>query len=250
MKLSEYLRGKDTKLSQDEVLAMVQSAGYGNQNAFSNVQVGAKTVSADGKTDTVNLVAGSNVQITADPVSDTITISATDNDNNTWRPMIDHVSASNTDKVVTSKAIHQALQGRASSSHSHSWPDIASKPKKFPPSSHSHPLNELEEVKDYIEAVGAPPQVVKQSNFTAECYQCYLVNTSTKTIKITPPAPAPRRVFWIVDLAGSFHQRPVEVVAAGDNKVMGQSTGSFVLDVQFAFVKFVAIADEGWRIAG
>ena len=49
-----------------------------NQNAFSNVKVGSTTVAADGKTDTLELVAGSNVTITPDATNDKITIAATD----------------------------------------------------------------------------------------------------------------------------------------------------------------------------
>lgn len=49
-----------------------------NQNAFSNVKVGSTTVEADTKTDTLELVAGSNVTITPDATNDKITIAATD----------------------------------------------------------------------------------------------------------------------------------------------------------------------------
>ena len=49
-----------------------------NQNAFSNVTVGSTTIAADGKTDTLTLVAGSNVTLTPDATNDKITIAATD----------------------------------------------------------------------------------------------------------------------------------------------------------------------------
>lgn len=49
-----------------------------NQNAFSNVKVGSTTVAADTKTDTLELVAGSNVTLTPDATNDKVTISATD----------------------------------------------------------------------------------------------------------------------------------------------------------------------------
>lgn len=50
-----------------------------NQNAFSNVVVsGQTTVAADSKTDTLTLIAGTNVTITTDAVNDSITISAND----------------------------------------------------------------------------------------------------------------------------------------------------------------------------
>lgn len=49
-----------------------------NQNAFSNVTVGSTTIAADSTTDTLTLVAGSNVTITPDATKDQITITATD----------------------------------------------------------------------------------------------------------------------------------------------------------------------------
>lgn len=49
-----------------------------NQNAFSNIVVGSTIISADSKTDSLSLVAGSNVSITTDGTNDKITISATD----------------------------------------------------------------------------------------------------------------------------------------------------------------------------
>jgi hypothetical protein len=48
-----------------------------NQNAFSSVAVaGQTTVEADGKTDTLTLVAGTNITITTDSATDSVTISA------------------------------------------------------------------------------------------------------------------------------------------------------------------------------
>ena len=55
----------------------VASGAEVNQNAFSNVKVGSTTVAADAKTDTLELVAGSNVTITPDATNDKITIAAT-----------------------------------------------------------------------------------------------------------------------------------------------------------------------------
>ena len=49
-----------------------------NQNAFSNVKVGSTTLSADTKTDTVELV-GSNVTLTPDATNDKVTIGITKN---------------------------------------------------------------------------------------------------------------------------------------------------------------------------
>ncbi len=51
-------------------------SSYVNQNAFSNVKVGSTTVAADTTTDTLELVAGSNVTITPDATNDKITIAS------------------------------------------------------------------------------------------------------------------------------------------------------------------------------
>lgn len=56
----------------------IASGAEVNQNAFSNVKIGSTTVAADGKTDTLELVAGTNVTITPDATNDKITIAATD----------------------------------------------------------------------------------------------------------------------------------------------------------------------------
>lgn len=49
-----------------------------NQNAFSNVVIGSTTIAADAKTDTLTVVAGSNITLTPDATNDKITIAATD----------------------------------------------------------------------------------------------------------------------------------------------------------------------------
>lgn len=54
----------------------VESGAEVNQNAFSNVKVGSTTISADTKTDTLELVAGSNVTLTPDATNDKVTINA------------------------------------------------------------------------------------------------------------------------------------------------------------------------------
>ena len=52
-----------------------------NQNAFSNVKVGSTTISADNKTDTLELVAGTNVTLTPDATNDKVTITTNDTKN-------------------------------------------------------------------------------------------------------------------------------------------------------------------------
>jgi hypothetical protein len=57
--------------------AHAPSNAQANQNAFSNIKVGDVTVAADTTTDTLTLVAGSNVTLTPSAANDSITISAT-----------------------------------------------------------------------------------------------------------------------------------------------------------------------------
>ena len=49
-----------------------------NQNAFSNITVGTTTIAADTATDTLTIVAGSNITLTPDATNDKLTIAATD----------------------------------------------------------------------------------------------------------------------------------------------------------------------------
>lgn len=56
----------------------IASGAEVNQNAFSNVKIGSTTIAADGKTDTLELVAGTNVTLTPDASGDKVTFSATD----------------------------------------------------------------------------------------------------------------------------------------------------------------------------
>ena len=69
---NNYTTTEKTKLSG------IASGAEVNQNAFSNITVGSTTISADTKTDTLTLVAGTNVTLTPDATNDKVTISATD----------------------------------------------------------------------------------------------------------------------------------------------------------------------------
>lgn len=56
----------------------IQSGAEVNQNAFSALKVGATTIYADQKSDTLELVAGNNITLTPNANDDSLTISATD----------------------------------------------------------------------------------------------------------------------------------------------------------------------------
>ena|GEM_PF-3672981 len=68
-----------------------------NQSAFSNVAVGSVTIAADRKTDTLTLVAGSNVTLTPDATNDKVTFSAKDTTYSAATPSADGLMSA-TDK--------------------------------------------------------------------------------------------------------------------------------------------------------
>ncbi len=72
------LSTNDYTTTEKNKLSGIASGAEVNQNAFSNVKVGTTTVAADGKTDTLELVAGSNITLTPDATNDKVTIAATD----------------------------------------------------------------------------------------------------------------------------------------------------------------------------
>lgn len=70
------LSTNDYTTAEKNKLSGIATGAEVNQNAFSKVAVGSTTVEADSKTDTLTLVAGSNVTITPDATNDKITISS------------------------------------------------------------------------------------------------------------------------------------------------------------------------------
>lgn len=70
--------GTNITVTADGGNVTIATSAEVNQNAFSNVKVGSTTVAADSKTDTLELVAGSNITLTPDATNDKITIAATD----------------------------------------------------------------------------------------------------------------------------------------------------------------------------
>ena len=71
------LSSNDYTTAEKNKLNSIAANAEINQNAFSNIKVGNSTVSANSKTDTVELVAGDNVTITPDVANDKIIIAST-----------------------------------------------------------------------------------------------------------------------------------------------------------------------------
>lgn len=60
--------------SSTNKIATMSDVGEVNQNAFSNVKVGSTTIAADTTTDTLELVAGTDITLTPDATNDKVTI--------------------------------------------------------------------------------------------------------------------------------------------------------------------------------
>lgn len=82
----------------------ISSGAEVNQNAFSNVKVGNTTIAADTKTDTLELVASSNITLTPDATNDKITIAATDTDRYVNTASFAHDSTNNNVKMTLTRA--------------------------------------------------------------------------------------------------------------------------------------------------
>lgn len=76
-------------------------------NAFTNVKIGAKTLSADTKNDTLELVAGSNIVLTPDENNDKITISSSATISSDARLVNYNNSSSNTSMMNVQDAINE-----------------------------------------------------------------------------------------------------------------------------------------------
>ena len=70
------LSTNDYTTTEKNKLAGIAAGAEVNQNAFSNVKVGSTTIAADGKTDTLELAAGTNITLTPDATNDKVTITA------------------------------------------------------------------------------------------------------------------------------------------------------------------------------
>ena len=72
------LSTNDYTTDEKNKLSGIAEGAEVNQNAFSNVTIGSVTISADSKTDTLNIVAGDNITLVTDATNDKITISSKD----------------------------------------------------------------------------------------------------------------------------------------------------------------------------
>lgn len=101
------LSTNDYTTAEKNKLAGIAEKAEVNQNAFSNVVVGSTTIAADSKTDTLTLVAGSNVTLTPDTTNDKITISSTNTDtHNTSKNVVTGNANSTTNNAATNGNVY------------------------------------------------------------------------------------------------------------------------------------------------
>lgn len=127
------LSTEDYTTTEKNKLSDIESGAEVNQNAFSEVVVDAVSLTADSKTDTLELVAGSNVTLTPDVANKTITIASSgggqSNVQSDWAqtdttaddyiknkptiPSVDSALSSTSENPVQNKVIKTALDGKA-----------------------------------------------------------------------------------------------------------------------------------------
>lgn len=129
------LSTNDYTTTEKNKLSGIASGAEVNQNAFSNIAIGSSTIAADSKTDTLTLVAGSNITLTPDTTNDKVTISAT---NTTYSPagsglglvksggdvtIADGTITVNDDShnhtIANVDGLQAALDGKSDSDHTH-----------------------------------------------------------------------------------------------------------------------------------
>ena len=146
---NDYTTAEKTKLSS------ISNGAEVNQNAFANVKVGATTIIADSKSDTIELIAGSNVTITPDATLDKVTISATDT---VYTHPNSHPSTMITGlHTVATSGNYNDLQNKPKtlppSPHNHSYNDLTDVPSTFPPSPHNHREQSFDRVYKSLEEI-------------------------------------------------------------------------------------------------
>ena len=129
------LSTNDYTTTEKNKLSGIASGAEVNQNAFSNIAIDSSTIAADSKTDTLTLVAGSNITLTPDTTNDKVTISAT---NTTYSPagsglglvksggdvtIADGTITVNDDShnhtIANVDGLQAALDGKSDSDHTH-----------------------------------------------------------------------------------------------------------------------------------
>lgn len=188
------LSTNDYTTTEKNKLSGIAAGAQVNQNAFSNVKVGSTTIAADSTTDTLTLVAGSNITLTPDATGDSVTIAAKDT---TYTLGSFGVTASATElnyvDGVTS-GIQAQLDGKANSSHTHTKSQIT----------------------DFPTSLKNPNSLTIQGNGTTLTNGIY-DGSAAKTVNITPSS---------IGAAASGHNHSASNITSGVLSIERGGTGN------------------------
>lgn len=106
------INGKTGAIAASDIATVLTSAGYKLTDADTNTWRPVQCNSTDIGSNTLNLVAGSNVTLSRS--NGTITINSSYTDTNTWRPISDSVSSTSSDTSASSNAVKTAYDLAAS----------------------------------------------------------------------------------------------------------------------------------------
>ena len=115
-----------------------------NQNAYSNIKIGEVTITANGKTATFTLEAGSNITLSADNAAKKIIITANRDGGNAETLdgyHAEHFAAADhghDGRYYTKAESDNQLKTKAAASHSHTKASIIDFPTSMPPTEHYH----------------------------------------------------------------------------------------------------------------
>lgn len=161
-------------------LTNIEAGANVNQNAFSNVKIGTSVIASDSVSDTLEIVAGTNVTIVADTVNDKLTITSKDT---VYTHPSSHpatiIAEDTTHRFVTDS---EKTSWNAKSNFSGNYADLTGVPLSFPPSSHSHTWNDI---------TGKP------TTFTPSVHTHSYDELTGKPYSVGKVAPINKNIFWI-----------------------------------------------------
>ena len=122
-----------------------------NQNAFSNIVVGSTTIAADGKQDTLTMVAGTGIGLTPDATNDKVTI------NNAGVRSITTGSANGTISVNTNgTSADVAVKGLGSAAYTAST--------AYAPASHNHTIANIDSLQSTLDGKAGKSTATTSAN--------------------------------------------------------------------------------------
>ena len=148
----KQLSTNDYTTTEKNKLAGIASGAEVNQNAYANIKVGSTTIAADAKSDTLELVAGTNVTLTPDTTNDKVTITAKDTT---------YSAATQSTAGLMSATDKKKLDGIASNANKYTHPSYTSRTSglyKVTVDSTGHVSGATAVAKSDITALGIPAQ--------------------------------------------------------------------------------------------